>query len=306
MADLPQNPIRMLVPIDGTPLGDHAIAYAASIARAGDDVLLLHVAPSPKPPQTFRGFDMPMTDQDIEKLEDHAKRVTERAATFWIELIPRITQYVAFGDPADRILQLTTTEQIDFIVMASHARGVLGRWRYGSVTDEVARSARVPVLIVRPFDAESTFGPAAISRFIVPLDGSELADRAVPIAEDLAKRMGRPIHLIRVSPGALAPGLSFGEVAADAVSHDAAIAAEHNAGYALEEIAVQIQAAGISVTWDVEIGDAVQRICETANHGDVIVLASHGRGGLDRVVHGSVTEKLVRRAEAPVVVVPSN
>src|SRR5688500_16258816 len=80
--------------------------------------------------------------------------------------------------------------------MGSHGHGGVKRFVLGSVADEVARHAPVPVLVVRGGSASP---PAVqLTRIIVPLDGSELAEQAVPVAAALAADLGVPVHLMRV------------------------------------------------------------------------------------------------------------
>jgi nucleotide-binding universal stress UspA family protein len=171
------------------------------------------------------------------------------------------------------------------------------------VTDRVVRASKAPVLVVRPQDARESFGPAHIFRIIVPLDGSERAEEALPIAEYLALRLHRPAVLIQVTPDNTLPVVAFGAVAAEVVAHDAALAAEHAAVQTLDHAAARLEKSGVAVTWDVEVGEPFERITETAKAGDLIVLASHGRSGVSRWMLGSVAEKLIRLADAPVLVV---
>ena len=80
--------------------------------------------------------------------------------------------------------------------MASHGRGAIGRLLHGSVADSVAREATVPVMVVRAGQVQP--GPVGITRLVVPLDGSPLAETALPVAEAISRRLGTPISLVRV------------------------------------------------------------------------------------------------------------
>ena len=79
--------------------------------------------------------------------------------------------------------------------MTTHGRGALGRWAFGSVADQVTRRSPVPVLVVRPAETVEEAAPA-IQRLVVPLDGSTLAEEAVPVAQSLAQRLNVPVHLL--------------------------------------------------------------------------------------------------------------
>lgn len=293
--------LRLLVPVDGSALADQAIAYAATLALPGDEVTLLHVAHQPEPQQDRYGRPLPMTDDELGRLDAHAKGVALHSAELWKRVLPNPTVVMERGDPAEHIL--AAAAHADLIVMASHGRGALGRWRYGSVTDRVARTSPVPVLVIRPQDAYEAFGSAPIHRFVVPLDGSALAATALPLAQRLALRMHKQVHLVRVTPGTIIPTAAMGAPIAENVIQEARVAAEHDAARTLEEASAKLQAAGISTTWDVEAGDAFERITAAAHAGDIVVIASHGRSGVRRWMLGSVAEKLVRLADAPVLVV---
>jgi nucleotide-binding universal stress UspA family protein len=98
------SPLHILVPLDGSPLADQALAYAAAIAGPDDEIRLLYVAPTPEPPQTLRGVNMQMTDQDVARYEQAAEQVTAASANLWKEILGDVTQETVYGDAADRIL----------------------------------------------------------------------------------------------------------------------------------------------------------------------------------------------------------
>lgn len=295
--------LTILVPLDGSPLADQAIAYAAALGVPAQELHLLHVVPELKPPHDFRGNDLVMTEQDIEKTVEHDGQVTRNSAKIWQKAAPGFVHHLEYGDPAECILHVAKQIGADLIAMASHGRGALGRWRYGSVADRVARAAEVPVLIVRPRDAQEFFGPAHLHRFVVPLDGSDFAAQALPVATELAKRTHRPVHLVRVATEPVPVTAAFGSAVASAAVHDAALATERIAAGEMEQISKLTQTSGVPVTWNVDAGDPFERITSAAHPGDVIVIASHGRSGMRRWMLGSVAEKLIRLAEAPVLIV---
>lgn len=293
---------RILVPLDGSSLAESALAYAAALALPGDEVRLLHVASPGEPPRDRRGDVLPMTEQDLEKHEETAKQVTAGAAALWGRLLPNVTHRLVCGDPAGKIVA-AARDRVDLIVMASHGRGALGRWCFGSVADAVVRHAPVPTMVIRPFDADEGFAPAPVYRFVVPLDGSELARQALPVVERLARRMHRPVRLLHVGVPAPVPVGRFGAAMAESAARDAVATLERDAWHDLSEAATQLDAAGIGVAYEIDAGDPAERIGAHVTHGEVLVLASHGRSGLDRFVLGSVADKLIRQGDAPVIVV---
>jgi nucleotide-binding universal stress UspA family protein len=156
-------------------------------------------------------------------------------------------------------------------------------------------------MIVRPRDATPEIVPGHVKRLIVPLDGSELATGAIPVARALAQRLAVPVVLVRAVDLAevLGPVGDLLMIPPKVVDD-----AEAEARRSLEEVATALREEGVEAAVEVWIGPAFNAIAEAAQPGDVIVLCSHGRSGVSRWLLGSVAEKLVREGPVPVVLVP--
>ncbi len=221
---------------------------------------------------------------------------------------PNVRLETTTGDAAEEILRVAAREDVDLIVIASHGRGAIGRWVIGSVADRVARTSLVPVMMIRPRDESDNEAPAPlIKRLIVPLDGSDLAFQALPFVELLAGSLPVPVLLVNVTDvvhdlnRAMAYGMPFRQEIYDEVIDNA----REEARDLLREPAERLRRAGLEVIELVLDGQAAEAIAGTAEPTDVIVMTSHGRGGLRRWLLGSVAEKLVREGPVPVIVVPS-
>jgi nucleotide-binding universal stress UspA family protein len=150
----------------------------------------------------------------------------------------------------------------------------------------------------------------AVSRIVVPLDGSQIAERALPVASDLAKQIAVPVHVVRAVDAAstlpMAPGV-FGAV--PAVSADVTDQiwqeAESEAQSTVTAAVSRLQAEGVDASGGILNGSPFFAISEATQPGDLLILTSHGRGGVRRWLLGSVAEKLVREADAPVLLVPA-
>jgi nucleotide-binding universal stress UspA family protein len=138
-------------------------------------------------------------------------------------------------------------------------------------------------------------------RVVVPLDGSELAERALPHAEELARLTGAPLHLVRVIDLTRSPAYgAFGMYAgADAM---AAVEKEMDQGY-LDQVAQGLSSRGVQATVEILRGPTARTLLGLARPGDVIVMATHGRTGPTRWFLGSVAEEVVRHAPVPVLLV---
>jgi nucleotide-binding universal stress UspA family protein len=269
-----QHPI--LVPLDGSPEAEQALPYAETLAEPGCQLILLEVAPDP--------------DDEFSLLARHADSCA-RLET-------------ARGDPAEQILRTAHDLGVGAIVMTTHGRGALGRWAFGGVADAVMRRSPIPVMIVRPDGAQPE---PAMRRLVVLLDGSSLAERALPFAQTLARRLGAPVHLVTaidpvsLVPSAIAPALAF-----DAEIYDETLSQVQGAAEAgLAQASDTLREAGVDVSWEVLSGSPYFVIADALRPGDVVVMTSHGRSGVARMVMGSVAEKLIREGPAPVILVPS-
>lgn len=148
---------------------------------------------------------------------------------------------------------------------------------------------------------------AVYARILVPLDGSKLAERALPVAEELAKLMSAPLHLLRVIDPAqfdLAVYGSYKSALAQSTSSPFPTDEGDAAHAYLERVQARKIEQGLATSSEVKYGVAAQEIMAVAQPGDLIVIGTHGRSGLARWFLGSVAEAVVRRATVPVLVVP--
>lgn len=138
-------------------------------------------------------------------------------------------------------------------------------------------------------------------RIVVPLDGSGFAERALPDAERLARLTGAAIHLVRVVDlgrhGRLGASMEYAVV-------DPAPADEHTAASAyLRSIAERIVESGLVAETEVRLGQPCRELVAATQSGDLLVMASHGRGGIARLVLGSVAEDVLRHAPVPILLI---
>ena len=196
----------------------------------------------------------------------------------------------AEGDPGMVILDRTESGDIEAVVMASHGRGGLGRWLLGSVATKVVRGSKVPVLVVNA----TTDVPAhpTVKKILVPLDGSDVSEAALPQAVKLAQAFQAEIVLYQGVPHT-------------PIGHpqlDAAVALEvENAREYLERVKARYPDQNISV--DVKIAGPTLGIVEEAEKCDLIVMSSHGRSGVKRWLLGSIAESVLQAAHKPLMIV---
>lgn len=208
------------------------------------------------------------------------------------------------GDPASEIVEAAANGGASVIVMASHGRGALGRLLHGAVADQVARDATTPVMVIRK-ELEAP-GQAGISRLVLPVDGSALAEQSLPFATAVAQRLGVPLLLARSVNAAemMPPAVGMGEAIPFQVYDEAEREMRQDAEQYLANLAAKLRAGGQNVSAQVLFGPPAAAISEITHPGDVVILVSHERTGIARWLMGSVAEQLVRIDECPVILVP--
>jgi nucleotide-binding universal stress UspA family protein len=274
---------RMLVPLDGSAQAGRILPYASGLAtRLHIPILLLSVV-------DLRVASSARGRGDVEQ---QLQQAVDRLYCDGVEATMAITA----GRPAEEILGVADSQKCDLIVLSTSCRQDTGRGILGRVADKVFHASQIPLLLIPPLAAESpTSQPMAPSTLIVPLDGSALAEAALPFAEDLAQRLTAEAMLARAVPF---PGAI--------VDEQAPPTGEVEARAYLGNLTVKLRSAGIAVQARTFDGPAVEYILSLASQtpNSLVVLTTHGRSALARWFVGSVAEGVVQAASVPVLVIP--
>jgi nucleotide-binding universal stress UspA family protein len=282
----------ILVPLDGSDLAARAVPFAATLAARGESSLLLLRA--------VNTFAAP-TESAGQALVDEAQQALDATAAALAADGLTATTRVVDRQAESAILEATADENVGLIVMSTHGRGGLGRFIYGSVADTVLRHAPVPVLTVPPHGLSEwpTEGPVKI---LVPLDGSELSRLAIGPACELADALGSSLLLGSVvtfpSYSMYAEGYVF-------VDPDPSSGMLADTRQYLEGVAAEIRTDSRQVEVSAAYGSpyfGINSMAREAGAG-LIVMASHGRGGMSRALLGSVATATLRQSDVPIVLV---
>ena len=147
---------------------------------------------------------------------------------------------------------------------------------------------------------------------LVPLDGSELSGSSLPTARGLAEALGARIHLLQVTSQteefAVMRGAEFGTMGSDysqQVLDEVLTAQRDRIERYLSEVSDDLTSVGLDVVKAVEDGQAAEKIVDYAEASgvDLIIMSTHGRGGVRRFLVGSVTDKVIRSTNLPVLVI---
>jgi nucleotide-binding universal stress UspA family protein len=283
---------RILVPLDGSELAERALPYAARLARAMySPLLLVQVIPA-----TVRAIALPGAslaaddtyDEMVEREEYHAHDYLRRAAEALRLEHVEVETRAPRGDPAATLVDLERRDDIDLVVMATHGRKGQARFALGGVADPVVRAGCAPVLLVRPYRAEVRH--PRLDRALVPLDRSDLDALVLGMVDRLAGSVLRHVTLVH----AVSPQARAGED-------------EGALGY-LEEAAAHVtgRLAGRRCRVGTEVfhGEPVQQVVARASHDcDLVIMATHGRMGLDRWAYGSHADRMLHGVSAPLLLV---
>jgi nucleotide-binding universal stress UspA family protein len=184
----------------------------------------------------------------------------------------------------------------DLIVMSTHGRGGVGQMVYGSVAEHVARHSAVPVILVTSRSG-SRWADEPPLRVVVPLDGTAHAEAALGPAGDLARAVRADLLLLTATESSRDPTLPWH--APDGAARRRAI---DEAQEYLERVAMPLRADGHRVELRVEAGPPSDVVADATNQlgAAIVVMATHGRGALSRLLVESVASETLRKLTVPV------
>ena len=286
----------ILVPLDGSILSERALPYARSLARANGARLVLLRAVEPA------SISESLLPRDRDKAIADAEAYLAGLFPGPNDASP-VTTLVSPGNAGELILEEVRSRDVDLIVMSTHGRSGLSRTIYGSVAERVCHQAPVPVLLV-PSACEHAWTSDRPPRILVPLDGSTLAEAALGHVEELAEALGAEMIALRVAEPPEYVRFAYPDIPEGEVFE---VGDVRQAGDYLEAIASRLRARGGHVAARVESGAPAATILAVAReeNADVIAMATHGRGGLARLMMGSVATGVVQRSNRPVFLVRS-
>lgn len=299
---LPTPIKRVVVPLDGTAYSERALSYIAPIAHMTDaDITLLHIIVEPAASAVSRSVNRLLSEAPASPLSDPAGYLAEVQTRLAQQDVAVESMSVSAPFPTEGVERVIERLDADLIVLATHARHGIQQRLLGSVGDQLVRRGKAPVLLIPPRVDVSKYPLLAFSRILVPLDGSALAEQA------------------------LAPVISLAQTAsADANMHivlyyvaDNHVSRRDGVRYVealRERLLAQALPPSVEVTSAAVVGSPPGAIVGAATHGiinlpdypepfDLVAMATHGRGGLQRWLYGSVAVYVLPRIKAPVLLV---
>lgn len=297
----------IVVPLDGSKLSERALPYARGLARReGTDVVFVSAVEIPVEFTPVPAAGLAIGGEIDEWVAARKTYLESVAATF-----PnvRASYVVTIGAPADVVIEALAKQSNPLLVMASHGRSGLSRLFAGSVASRILGEVHNPVLLIRANLPDVPAGATVpFKKALVPLDGSEFGERVLTDALNAIDDAELALHLLRIvdipvmtmaAAGDPAAGMNYGLVS------EYLDATRDEAEAYLTTLAERLSADGRSVTTEIRDGDVAHEIVDSAqkHNADVIAMSTHGRGGLGRLIFGSVAEKVLHNAKHPLLLI---
>ena len=279
---------QILVASDFSERSNRAVRRARQLAQEqGAQVLLLHVVDDDRPQRLVAGEAAAARELLEQTLGTMLHDVHGKAD-------------VVLGDPFDRIAKVARNIGADLIVMGAHRRQILKNIFVGTSIERVIRENVAPVLMV---NSEGT-GP--YQRALVAVDLSEQSAHALQVARALHILHRAQVVVVHAFDVVAASKLAFAGVAADRVEshrHEAAAIARSELVQFLADLELGNEPYDIRV----KEGGAARVILETAidTAADIVIMGTHGRTGIPKLLLGSVTDETVGHLDRDILVVPS-
>jgi nucleotide-binding universal stress UspA family protein len=295
---------KILFPTDFSRCADQALEHAVFLAEKYDaEIHVLHTVTLFNDQSSVVNEEFKETEEMIKKLEDIAEaqlnKVSDAHEDDDINIIKAQTRGIS---AAPAILEYASENSIDLIVMGTNGRRGLGHFFLGSVAEEIVRMSECPVFTIR--EAKKPTPPKAKENILVPVDFSEHSQNALANAKEIAKSYQAKIHLLHIIEETIHPAYSL---SGKSSIFDIVPNIKEDCEKRLKKMISETAGDEVKTEINIVSGQAANEIINFArdNSMDLIVISTHGLTGLEHLLMGSTTEKVVRMASCPVFTVKS-
>jgi len=294
---------KILVPLDGSRFAEQALPAAVVLAEQAGATLQLALVHH-QVPNVALAVDVPIYDvqADAEMRARETAYLDEVARRLRDTTRLDIATVALEGAAAEALAQHAERERADLVILATHGRGPVSRFWLGSVADYLLRHLPMPVLLIRARERAGAPEALPLRRILVPLDRSTVSEAVLEPVSTLAQLTQGHIALLHVAEPLLPiieRSTAYPAIADRELNQRLVLDAQ----VYLDRVAERLRAQGHSVSTQVVqgIGVAATILEHAADiHADLVAMATHGATGVRRLLLGSVTDKVVRGADRPV------
>jgi len=283
---------NILVPLDGSELAEKALSYAKSIAKLKkSNLILFAVSLTIFVDRRDRLFTSYL---ETKAKELNAEKIKASTAT-------------GYGDVAEEITKYADANKMNMIVMATHGYSGAKQLMFGSISQKVLYSSKIPVLLVKP---KSTKTSIEFNKILLPVDGSPFSESTFPYAEELARKNKKELLILHICEPPVVP--SYGTRPINATwkkrQDEMWSEIELQATNYLKKKTAALKKQGVQADFKViraqskEVSQTILKVCKEENV-DLIIMATQGRTGVSRWVYGGVANRIVRESTYPVLLI---
>ena len=295
---------RLIIPLDGSRLSEAVLPTAIYLAqKLGAAITLVHVIERNAPTQVH---GEPHLSEPAEA-EAYIAELRRRIIPIGIPVETHV-HTVAIANVAQSIVDHAREFESDLVMMCTHGRSGLRQLFFGSIAQQVV-AFKVPVLLVHPEENGNLHVPTG-RPFLVPLDGTQIREEALPVAVALAQACGAPLKLLMVVPTfeTLSGVETTSRILLPATTQEMLALAYEDAGKYIAGLIIRFGAQEALISGEVRRGDASKIIVKEARSLgiDLIVMGTAARAGMDAFWSGSVAPKISNRTHLPLLLIPGH
>lgn len=286
---------KILVPLDGSSLGELALIYAKELAVVfNSEVTLLSII------EKRDSEYQQMTQMYLQKITEETQKFFNRANTK-----VSIKSEIIDGSPATRIVEYAHQKQMSLVIVVSHGHSGIMPWTMGSTVNKVVHTIHHPVLLVRASMFKTKRRPVKVfNKILLPLDGSDIGEASLAYITEIAQKLKSEVTLLSVIETSrrvrTIGGRDYIHYPEQQIEKTKADINDY-----LAKTTKQLTESGINVRSIVKEGDAANEIIKFAKQSKIrlIVMSSHGRSGMSEWVFGSVSNKVLHAGKTPLLFV---
>ena len=290
---------KILFPTDFSKCAEQALAHAVFLAEESRaEIHVLHVITIFQDQPSVVSNEIAETKEMVKKLKDVAEKQLNKILNSHSSDDVKITTEIKRGiSAAPAILEYASDNNIDLIVMGTHGRRGLGHLLLGSAAEEVVRLAPCPVFTIRELKEPKSV--MQVNNILVPVDFSNHSQKALSYASEIAQSYNAQLQVLHIIEETMHPAFS---VTGKSSIFDLVPGIKDDSRKRIEKMIKEFVSDKVKSKVFVQGGRAANDIIKFAkeNSTDLIVIATHGLTGLEHMLLGSVTEKVVRMAHCPV------